>query len=278
VTFRRELERYRRDADELGRPYERWSSRAMRFVVEMWTGDLEGAEAAMAEADSLGQSLGVEVSRGAAAGQLLLLTWERDELGQAVPLVEQLLATAPAPEPWMPVLTLGYLEAGRIEDARRSAVDIPERLRATRHNQNRAAMASVAAEAVDALRDDNLTAAVEEVLAPHAGRLRVSPTAVLTLGPYDRFLGICALARDDLDTAVERFLLSRQLSKKFGLTIWEPRSGVWEAEARLRRSARGDREVAEDLLLESADAATLIGSKLLKRMIADIRERHSVGG
>jgi hypothetical protein len=172
------------------------------------------------------------------------------------------------------VLALAYLEAGRIDDATRAAVELPAVLAATPHNQNRAAMATVAAEVVDAVRDDTLTTAVEEALLPHAGRLRVSPTAVFTLGPYDRFLGLCALARDDLDTAVERFLASRQLSRKFGLTVWEPRSGVWEAEARLRRSARGDRELAEDLLLEAADVASSIGSNLLKRMITDIRARH----
>jgi hypothetical protein len=274
ANFRRELERYRRDADELGRPYERWSARAMRFVVEMWGGDLEAAEAAMAEADSLGQSLGVEVSRTAASGHLLLLTWERDEIAGAVPLVEQLVATAPTPGPWMPVLALAYLEAGRIDDARAAAAEVPDLLRATPHNQNRAAMATVAAEVVDAVRDDALTAALEAALLPHAGRLRVSPTAVLTLGPYDRFLGLCALARDDLDAAVDRFLASRQLSRKFGLAIWEPRSGVWEAEARLRRSAPGDRDLAEDLLLEAAEAASSIGSNLLKRMITDTRRRH----
>jgi DNA-binding SARP family transcriptional activator/tetratricopeptide (TPR) repeat protein len=275
-ALRTELDRYRRDADEVGRPYERWSARAIRFTVEMWTGDLDAAEAAMNEADALGQSLQIEVSRGAAAGQLLLLAWERDELANGIPLLETLSESASTPGPWVPPLALAYCEAGRIEDARRVATALPDLIQSTVHRQNRAAIASVAAELVDALRDDRLTATVETVLAPYAGRLRVSPTAVLTLGPYDRFLGQCALARDDLDMAIDRFDAGRLLAQKYELVIWEPRSAVWQAEALLRRGAPGDRDLAQSLLGEASRMGEAIGSALLSRLIAELRTRHDL--
>lgn len=272
-VFRRELERYRLHADALGRPYERWSARAMRFVVAMWPGHLDEAEAAMTEADSIGRSLGVEVSRGAAAAHLLLVSWERDQLSQAVGLVEHTVATAPSPSLWTPVLALAYLEAGRIDDAREVSVKIPGSMLAMAHNQNRVNMASIAAEVVDAVRSADLTSEVERQLRPFAGRLRVSPTATFTLGPYDRMLGLCALARDDLDLAVERFAAARQLSKKCELVIWEARAAAWEAETLVRRDGKGDCDRAERLLVDTSATATSIRSKLLERMIAGTRSR-----
>jgi hypothetical protein len=276
-ALRTELDRFRRDADEIGRPYERWSARAIRYTVEMWSGDLDAAEAAMHEADRLGQSLQIEVSRAAAAGHLLLLAWERDQLAGGIPLLEMLRDSAPTPGPWLPPLALAYLDGGRVDDARRVAAEIPDVIQTTVHRQNRAATASVAAELVDAVRDDRLTATVETVLAPYAGRLRVSPTGVFTLGPYDRFLGICALARDDLDTAVRRFDAARLLAQKFELAIWEPRSAVWQAEALARRDQPGDRELAAGLLVEAERMAEVIGSALLDRFISDVRRRHELG-
>jgi DNA-binding SARP family transcriptional activator/tetratricopeptide (TPR) repeat protein len=275
-ALRTELDRYRRDADEIGRPYERWSARAIRFTVEMWTGDLDAAEAAMSEADALGQSLQIEVSRGAAAGQLLLLAWERDELPNGIAMLEMLSESAATPAPWLPPLALAYLEAGRIDDARRVGAELPDVIQSTVHRQNRAAIASVAAELVDAVRDDRLTATVETVLAPYAGRLRVSPTGVLTLGPYDRFLGQCALARDDLDMAIDRFDAGRLLAQKYELAIWEPRTAVWQAEALLRRGQPDDRELALILADEAAQMGEAIGSRLLSRLVDGLRARHDL--
>lgn len=275
-ALRTELDRYRRDADEVGRPYERWSARAIRCTVEMWTGDLDAAEAAMGEADALGQSLQIEVSRSAAAGHLLLLAWERDELPNGIPLLETLIESAATPGPWLPPLALAYLEAGRVDDARRVGAELPELIQSTVHRQNRAAIASVAAEIVDAVRDDRLTATVETVLAPYAGRLRVSPTGVMTLGPYDRFLGQCALARDDLDMAIGRFDAGRLLAQKYELVIWEPRTAVWQADALLRRGQPDDRELAQILVGEASQMGEAIGSALLSRLIDGLRARHDL--
>jgi tetratricopeptide (TPR) repeat protein len=273
--FERELERYRADADELGRPYDRWSARAVRFVLEMWKGDLEAAEVAMAEADSLGLTLGVEVSRGAAAGQLLLLAWERDQLGAGVPLLEQLVASAPSPYTWHAPLALGYLELGRIDDAVEAARVLPQLIGETTHNQARVAVAIIAAEVTDAVRLPELTEAAEAALLPYAGRIRAQPTGVMCLGPYDRPLGICALARDDLDTAVSRFVAARELAARCELALWEPRSALGEADARLRRGGPGDRDHAMCLLDDVERSAAQVGSALLLRRAAELRTSHS---
>jgi DNA-binding SARP family transcriptional activator len=270
------LASYRRDADELGRPYERWSSRAIRFAVEMWAGDLDAAELAMREADAFGQALGVDVSRNTAAAQMLLLSWERDQLPAAIPLLEFLRDHQPVALPWIPPLMLAHFDAGQVDEARRVAVDLPHLIEEAPHHQTRAAAACVAAEAVDAIRDPYLTKVVENELAPFAGRMRVWPTAVLTFGPYDRSLGICALARDDLDEAVERFDTARLLAQQCGLALWEPRSAVWEAEALLRRGRAADRGLAIDFLVEVEQRADLIGSALLTRLAGEVRARHAL--
>jgi DNA-binding SARP family transcriptional activator len=270
------LASYRRDADELGRPYERWSSRAIRFAVEMWVGDLDAAELAMREADAFGQALGVDVSRNTAAAQMLLLSRERDQLPAAIPLLEFLRHHQPVALPWIPPLMLAHFDAGQVDEARRVAFDLPHLIEEAPHHQTRAAAACVAAEAVDAIRDPYLTKVVENELAPFAGRMRVWPTAVLTFGPYDRSLGICALARDDLDEAVERFDTARLLAQQCGLALWEPRSAVWEAEALLRRGRAADRGLATDLLVEVEQRADLIGSALLTRLVREVRARHAL--
>jgi tetratricopeptide (TPR) repeat protein len=265
----RELARYRKDADEIGRPYDRWSARSIQFVVEMWTGDIAAAERAMQEAGSVGTALGVEVAAGAISGQLLLLMWERDELGGTVPLLEQLVANAPSAASFAPPLALAYLAAGRVEDARRVALALPQLIAASRHNQTRVGIACVAAEVVDALREPRLTSAVEETLEPYTGRLRVVPTAVHTLGPFDRALALCALARGDLDAAIARAERAHALATRCGLVIWIGRAAALEAEARLRRAGAGDRDRAEILLAEVSGIADAIGSPLLARMVAE---------
>lgn len=271
----RELARYRKDADEIGRPYDRWSARSIQFVVEMWKGDLAAAERAMQEAGGVGTALGVEVAAGAISGQLLLLMWERDELGGTVPLLEQLVANAPSAASFAPPLALAYLAAGRVEDARRIALALPQLIAGSRHNQTRVGIACVAAEVVDALREPRLTTVVEETLEPYAGRLRVVPTAVHTLGPFDRALALCALARGDLDAAVARAERAHALATRCGLVIWIARAAALEAEARLRRAGPGDRDRAEVLLAEVSRIADTIGSPLLARMVAETRATHA---
>ncbi len=128
---------------------------------------------------------------------------------------------------------------------------------------------------MDAVRDPHLTTVVESTLEPYAGRLRVVPTAVHTLGPFDRGLALCALARGDLDVAVERAEAAYRLAARCGLVIWRARAAVLEAESRLRRDGAGDRARAERRLAEVAEVANAIGSPLLARMVAETRANHS---
>ncbi len=183
--------------------------------------------------------------------------------------------THPRPGPSPPRSLLSYLAAGQVEDSRRVAVELPDLIASSRHNQTRVGIAAVAAEVVDAVRDPHLTSVVETTLEPYAGRLRVVPTAVHTLGPFDRGLALCALARDDLDLAVERSEDVYRLAARCGLVIWRARAAVLEAESRLRRDGAGDRVRAETRLVEVAEVAHAIGSPLLVRMIAETKANHS---
>jgi DNA-binding SARP family transcriptional activator len=275
-VLRGELDRYRRDADEIGRPYDRWSARSIRFVTEIWSGDLDAAEVAMNEAATLGASLGIGVAGGAASAHLLILAWERDLFGHLVSFIEEGAAAAIQPMFWVPVLALGYQAAGRDDDARRTVCALKDGYPQVRHPQPRAFMAVMASETVGMVGDDDLTRVVERELEPLSGRLFVGPTAIYTLGPYDRMLGLCALARGDLDLAIDRLQAARLLAEKFGLAIWEPRAAVAEADARLRRGSRSDTETARELLEQVDRSAETIGSALLVRLGAEVRARHQV--
>jgi DNA-binding SARP family transcriptional activator/tetratricopeptide (TPR) repeat protein len=274
AVLRRELDRYRRDADEVGRPYDRWSARSIRFVTESWTGDLDAAEAAMTEASTLGQSLGIGVSQGLSSAHLLMLAWERDQLGPLVEIVEAMAAAAAEPTFWQPVLALTYQAAGRPDDARRTVMELRDGFPQIRHPQPRAAIAVLASETVGLAGDDVLTRVIEQELEPRSGRLFVAPTAAYTFGPYDRMIGLCAMARGDLDLAVERLQAARLLAEKFGMAIWEPRAAVHEADARLRRGGRSEVDAARELLDSVDRSAAAIGSGLLTHLAADVRARH----
>jgi DNA-binding SARP family transcriptional activator len=274
TAMRRELDRYRRDADEIGRPYDRWSARSIRFVTEIWSGDLDAAEVAMNEAATLGASLGIGVAANAASAHLLVLAWERDQFGELVSFIEGGAAAAVQPLHWTPVVALAYHAAGRDDDARRMLTTLRGGYPEIRHPQPRAFMAFMASETVGLVGDDDLTRVIERELEPHSGRLFVAPTAIYTLGPYDRALGRCAMARGDLDLAVERLQAARLLAQKYGLAIWEPRAAVAEADARFRRGGRSDVEAARELLELVDRSAEAIGSALLERLAADVRARH----
>ena len=69
MMLRSELDRYRCHADEIGRPYDRWSARSIRFVTEIWSGDLDAAEVAMNEATTLGA-----LARGGGGGRGVVRT------------------------------------------------------------------------------------------------------------------------------------------------------------------------------------------------------------
>jgi DNA-binding SARP family transcriptional activator len=275
-VLRRELERYRRDADEIGRPYDRWSARSIRVVAEMWTGDLDAAEVAMNDAATFGRSMGVGVADGVASGHLLALAWERGQLGDAVPIVEAVTTTRNDPPYWNPVLALAYRAAGREEEAREALLGLSDGFPQFVHAQQRAYMCVMAAESVDLVGDHAVTAVVERELERYAGRIYVAATAIYTMGPYDRMLGLCALARGSLDLAVERLQAARLLAQKVQMVLWEPRAAVAEADARFRRGGRSDVEGARELLELVDRSASTIGSALLEGLAAKVRARHGI--
>ena len=177
---------------------------------------------------------------------------------------------------WIPVVALAYHSAGRDDDARRTVSALRDGYPQVRHPQPRAFMAVMASETVGLVGDEDLTRVIERELDPYSGRLFVAPTAIYTLGPYDRVLGLCALARGDLDLAVERLQAARLLAEKFGLAIWEPRAAVHEADARLRRGGRSDVDAAAELLDSVDRSAASIGSALLVRLATEVRSRHGL--
>ena len=125
--------------------------------------------------------------------------------------------------------------------------------------------AEVAAEADDV----ELGALLERRLDEHDPQVVVACSVVLVIGHIDRYRGLLAMLRGDLDAAVERFSHARRRDADSGMRLWSAWAAHGEATARSARLGTGDLEVAEELLDAAATTAILLGSRRLSVAVAD---------
>jgi DNA-binding SARP family transcriptional activator len=112
---------------------------------------------------------------------------------------------------------------------------------------------------------------LEERLLAHPPQVVVACSVLLVLGHVDRYLGLLAMLRGDLDTAVDRLAGAADLDRRSGSPLWAAWAAHGEAAARLRRRRRGDATRARTLLDQAATIAGTHGSPRLAQAVDGTR-------
>jgi DNA-binding SARP family transcriptional activator len=270
-TIRSMLGEYRRLADRLGRPYEMWSSRSIRVALALLEGDLESVPTLVSEAAAIAAEFRIGVAPGAASVQQMVLAWELDELPLYIPLLTSLAAGGRWQTSWLATLALAYVINDEGERAGGLIDTLITQIEAETQPSTRVTLAAQGAEVAFALGCGRLAAAALPALDPLAGRVRIVPTAVASLGPVDRYRSLARATLGDVDDAIELAAAARSLAARRRSPLWEARSAIDEARLLARRRAAGDAAQVVALLEHAEAIGRCHGSKLALRLVGEIR-------
>ncbi len=113
--------------------------------------------------------------------------------------------------------------------------------------------------------------AIEERLDQHPPQVVVACAGLVVIGHIDRYKGLLAQLRGDLDVAVQRFASARSADSSSNMTLWAAWAAHGEASARLRRLDGDDESVAIRLLDQARPVADSHGSDRLRSALEHTR-------
>jgi len=132
---------------------------------------------------------------------------------------------------------------------------------------------SLAAESAAESAFTALAEPIEERLSEQPPQIVVACNSVLVIGHLDRYLGLLAELRGDMDLAIARFASARCHDREHALHLWAAWSAHGEASARMSRSAAGDVDRSRALNQEASEIATAFGSARLAARVASLDVR-----
>jgi tetratricopeptide (TPR) repeat protein len=153
--------------------------------------------------------------------------------------------------PWYPLhraaLVCLLLDLDRVDEARAAFDDLARDQFAALYRDNEWLLGiSLASDACTLLGDASAAAILYEQLAPFAGRHAVGHPEG-SVGAVDRYLGLLATTRGDLDAAVDHLTAAIEVNEGFGARPWTAHSQHDLAEVLRRRDQPGDSERAAQL-------------------------------
>jgi hypothetical protein len=169
-----------------------------------------------------------------------------------LPAVAEFAARHPAVIAWRAAYARALVEAGRADDAQTLLTDIVDHLPGSPRTWTWVAALVVSAEAAARLGDTSAAAAIEPLLVPYASRLAVIASGTSCEGAVDRYLGLLAATRGDVDRAAARFTAALALEVRADAPALAMRTRL-DFAALLRR--RGSRATADAARRHDAAAA-----------------------
>jgi class 3 adenylate cyclase len=242
-------------ADRLAQPALQWRVAHTQATRRLLAGDHLAAEALAARAAELGTRAGNREAGVYQKSQLMCVHWQRGTLPD---LARRIDGTSSRPLSARSSLCLIFAGGDRHADAWRILDDVAAHgLGALPRDP--AYVSSVASFAEGAIRLGHRTSA--EVLREHVEPLvdQVGFDGVTTVGGLRHYAGGLDLVLGRLDDAVEELVRSAADHEAMGAPFFEARSRELLAEARLARSAEGDRPAAADELRRALELADLHG-------------------
>jgi tetratricopeptide (TPR) repeat protein len=214
-------------------PYARAVTRGIAAMLALLGGELDAAEAAIAESEHYVRSSG-------SAGLLMIVglqrfevARERGELERVLPLLDQSRLHFPQQFGLAALAGVDHALIGDAETARAAADLVLEKLDAVPHDRNRLRFLVLAAELAYLTGARSLAEALESPLAPFAGMHAVTGNAAVYFGSVSHALGFVAAAQGRRGEAIQHFERALLAHEALQSPVWQKRSA--DALAKLRR-------------------------------------------
>jgi class 3 adenylate cyclase/tetratricopeptide (TPR) repeat protein len=237
AALHRELDTYRRTAEQLRQPHYRWHAPLFQAGLEVLAGRFDDAERPAQEALALGRRARDPVVAIYHPIILIGLRWGQGRLPELEELLAPIVDRYPSNLGWRATLAVLLCEAGRAPEARVHF----ERLAAgdfTALPRNHLFIYHVAALALvaHALGDAARAATLDELLAPYADHNVLAARLPLgTLGSTRHYLGLLAATMGRWDDAVAQFQAAVDAHERIGAVPLQARSRQHLAHALLDR-------------------------------------------
>jgi tetratricopeptide (TPR) repeat protein len=260
---RREIEALGRVIEELRQPAELWLVHESTVVLALLTGDFAEAEA------YLDREMETESRWTPARDDISTARFHRFLLRREQGRIEEEEATVRGSVedfPWYPLhraaLACLLADGDRADEARVVFDDLAvDRFSALYQDNEWLLGMSLASDACAMLHDADAAVTLYEQLAPYAGRHAIGH-AEGSVGAVDRYLGLLAATRGDLDGAVGHLEAAIAANDAMGARPWTAHSQHDLAVVLRRRDAGGDRARADVLDAKARSTAVALGMVL----------------
>jgi tetratricopeptide (TPR) repeat protein len=261
-------EEVRRLANALRQPSQLWLGVAPRALLALLGGDFPLAEELVVRELNWGDPItNVRDERSAGIMHTFLLRREQDRISETEPLVR----AAVDEFPWYPLHRAALVQVligqGRATEARTMFRSLAANNFAAFYRDNEWLLGiALAAEACCLLEDAEAARVLYEQLAPFAGRQAIGH-AEGSLGAVDRYLGLLAATRGQLDVAIDHLTNAIHVNEQVGARPFVAHSQHDLATVLRRRGTKGDLANADALEAVALQTATAIGAVALQAAI-----------
>jgi class 3 adenylate cyclase len=253
-------------AERLDRPTLNWVDTYVRATRAMIAGDTDLAERLANQAFQIGTDGGEPDRNTIYSGQILIVSWQRGNIGELVALIEQAIVENPGLPAFVAALALALVEDDRINDARQLLVESNVADFNLPMDQAWLTGMTLYAEAAIECRDRRAAATLAGRLAPFADQMSFNPSTAE--GPVSHFLGGLATVLGHYDEAHAHFAQSAAFCDLVGAKFFAARTQLQWGKLLLERQTFGDTEMARDLLASAHTLAVAHGYGTVKRRAA----------
>ena len=267
VEARHAIDALGRVINDLRQPAERWIYHHNVVVLDLLAGDFADAEGVLDEdLDSLTMLTPAHDNVSTTRMHRFLLRRDQGRIAEE----EATIRSSVGEFPWYPVhraaLVCLLADTGRTDEARVEFDDLArDGFRAIYRDNEWLLGMSLASDACAALGDTDNAAVLYEELAPYAGRHAIGH-AEGSVGMVDRYLGLLAATRGELDRAIGHFEAAIDGNDAMAARPWSAHCQHDLAVVLRRRDRPGDVERADDLDRSARSIATTLGMALASRI------------
>jgi tetratricopeptide (TPR) repeat protein len=269
--YRRSLDACGAIAAELGQPTLRWTAGFLQSAASRLEGRLDEAEAASREALDIGTGAGIRDAFYIHAVNLFWIRYDQGRLDEVIGVYERAADRPGAESTTLANLALSQVELGVLDEAGRTfgrlTTDAFARLP---RNFAWVYELTILAEVCTGLGDAAQAAVLWELLVPYRGL--VATVGGGTTGAVDRFLGLLAGLRGDLDEAESCFKAAVEVSERLGAAGSLARIRLEWAEVLLARGGAEREPEARRLLDQAVTAAGKLGLTTVERRALALTE------
>ncbi|MEY2451446.1 MAG: hypothetical protein QOD92_1020 [Acidimicrobiaceae bacterium] len=246
-------------------------AQVFRTVLELFSGDLEAAEARLMAWFADHRGVSDEMALQMFGVQFFIVRREQGRCEEVEPPIRALIAENPEIVGWRAGLAMLLTEL----DQRDEVHDLFERLATNDFTElletpvTYTLNLALATEACSYLRDAERAQVLYAALLPYAGRNIQVGFGWGSIGAASHYLAMLAVTMELWDDAERHFEAALDMNEKMGARPWLART-AYEFASMLKSSGRDD-DRADELLAQAAALATDVGMPVLAQRVAALR-------